>query len=86
MEKAMAPEKQCERHEGMIVAVTELRGEVRSVKEAHERMADSVERISDKLGDIERKLILWGGLIGTGGAILVALISNADKIKSLIGG
>lgn len=80
------PERQCDRHEGMVISVTELKSEVRSMKEAHERVAESVDKMSDKLNAMENKLILWGGALGIGGSVLMGLISNIDKIKALIGG
>jgi hypothetical protein len=76
-------EKQCERHENMVRELTETRMEVRGMKDAHERVAESVDRVSEKLTTIEKNLIWWGGLLGTGGAVMVAAISNLDKIKAL---
>ena len=88
METAQEPamvREQCDRHEGMVVGLTEVKSEVRSMKESHERVAESVEKMSEKLNAMESKLILWGGALGIGGSILMGLISNLDKIKALLG-
>jgi hypothetical protein len=81
----MAPKEQCERHEGMVIGLTRLEGEVKTMKEAHERVAESVEKMSEKLNEMQNKLILWGGALGIGGSVLMGLISNIDKIKALLG-
>ena len=81
----MAPAKeQCERHEGMVIGLTRLESEVKGMKESHERVAESVDKMSDKLNAMENKLILWGGALGIGGSVLMGLISNIDKIKALL--
>jgi 2-phosphoglycerate kinase len=87
-EMAMGNEERsrCSAHEGMIKDMTEVKSEVRHMKESHERVADSVDKMSEKLNAMENKLILWGGALGIGGSVLMGVISNIDKIKAIIGG
>jgi 2-phosphoglycerate kinase len=87
-ERAMGNEERprCGAHEEMIKDMTEVKSEVRHMKESHERVADSVDKMSEKLNAMENKLILWGGALGIGGSVLMGVISNIDKIKAIIGG
>ena len=73
----------CGAHEEMIKDMTDVKAEVRHVKEAQKSIVETLETIAEKLGTIEKNMIWWGGALGVGGSILVAAISNVDKIKGL---
>lgn len=79
----MAPEKPCERHEQMVVAVTKMEAKVEAMEQTNATLVTAIESVKTSIIAIEKNLIWWGGLFGTGGAVLVAIISNLDKLKGL---
>lgn len=70
----------CGNHEGMVRDVTELKVEMRGMKDSQVRTIESLEKLTDKLSGIEKTMIWWSGALGLG----IAVLSNLDKIKALL--
>lgn len=77
--QSRAESASCERHEGMVREVTEMKVEVRGMKDGQERLTDSLGKMTEKLSSLEKTMIWWSGALGLG----IALLSNIDKIKAL---
>jgi hypothetical protein len=87
--------EQCQAHIGIVKEIVQLQGEVLHMKNEFGRMATGVEKLVEKLeadrqdrGSPEiTKAFIVGlfGLFGGGITVVVALITNADKLSKLIG-
>lgn len=82
--ETMIERQNCDRHETMIREVAALNVEVSNMKASNERITVTMEKMTDKLSEMERRMIWWAGGISCCSTILVGIVSNLDKIKSLL--
>lgn len=83
--------QQCDAHVGIVKEITQLQVEVLHMKNEFARMATGIEQLVQKIEpskqpEITKTFItLILALFSGGSAIIVALVTNADKIQKLIG-